>query len=94
MRKIVGLFALLFMSVFLNSFGQTQASSPNENVKSETKDPVSYYDKLIPHHRQNLPVSYKVLRTSIKQSASTANIGIVRMQADGSCVSIVATLLG
>jgi len=42
-EKSVQLFAIIFMSVFLSSFAQTQTNSLTENIKSETKDSVSSY---------------------------------------------------
>ena len=41
MKKLVKLFTLFLMSVFLSSCGQTQTNSPKENIKSETKDIVT-----------------------------------------------------
>jgi hypothetical protein len=38
MKKIIKLFTLFLMSVFLSSCGQTQTNSPKDNIKSETKD--------------------------------------------------------
>jgi len=41
MKKLVKLFTLFLMSVFLSSCGQTQTNSPKENIKAETKDIVT-----------------------------------------------------
>ncbi len=41
MKKIIKLFTLFLMSVFLSSCGQTQTNSPKENIKAETKDIVT-----------------------------------------------------
>jgi hypothetical protein len=41
MKKLVKLFALFLMSVFLTSCGQNQTNSPKDNIKSETKDIVT-----------------------------------------------------
>jgi hypothetical protein len=41
MKKIIKLFTLFLMSVFLSSCGQTQTNSPKENNKAETKDIVT-----------------------------------------------------
>src|SRR5215208_768222 len=38
MKKIIKLFTLFLMSVFLSSCRQTQTNSPKENIKAETKD--------------------------------------------------------
>jgi ligand-binding sensor domain-containing protein len=43
MKKLVKLFALFLMSVFLTSCGQSQTNSPKETIKSETKDTVTSY---------------------------------------------------
>jgi hypothetical protein len=37
MKKIIKLFTLFLMSVFLSSCGQTQTNSPKENIKSQSK---------------------------------------------------------
>jgi hypothetical protein len=41
MKKIVKLFALFLMSVFLSSCGQNQTNSTKDNIKPETKDVVT-----------------------------------------------------
>ena len=43
MNKIVRLFALFLMFVFLSFCGQIQTNSPKENITPETKDSVSFY---------------------------------------------------
>ena len=49
MKKIVKLFALLLVSVFLTSCGQNQTGIPKDNIKSETTDsttPQKYKESL------------------------------------------------
>src|SRR5438105_4601733 len=41
MKKLVKLFALFLMSVFLTSCGQNKTNSPKESIKAETKDIVT-----------------------------------------------------
>jgi hypothetical protein len=41
MKKIIKLFTLFLMPVFLSSCGQTQTNSPKETIKAETKDKVT-----------------------------------------------------
>jgi hypothetical protein len=43
MKKFVKLLALFIMFFFISSCEQTLKNSPKENIKSETKDSVSFY---------------------------------------------------